>query len=124
MARSLADPAIDDRVGVLLNAALIEVNFRQLGCGLKRGIIVRSRFPRHALCLGNVTATQNTLLRILRHVRDLAFVFSGRTHIDQWFAGLALRKRFFGKGPNLLVEAFLRPRIINLRMLWAISGHW
>ena len=57
-------------------------------------------------------------------MRDFAFVFSGRTHIDQWFAGLALRERFIGKGPNLLVEAFLRHRVIRLRIFWNISGHW
>src|SRR5207247_3189593 len=81
-------------------------------------------FPRHALCLRNVTATQNTFLRILRHMRDLALVFSGRTHIDQRLVGLALRERFIGKGPNLFVEAFFRRWIIRLRIFWNISGHW
>src|SRR6266487_5929533 len=65
VARSVAYPAIDHRVGVRLDATLIEVNFRQLGCGLESGVIVRSRFPRHALCFGNVTTAQHTLLRIL-----------------------------------------------------------
>ena len=59
-----------------------------------------------------MAAAQHAFLRILGHVRDLALVFARRTHIDQRFAALALGQRFVEERANLLVEAFLRHRII------------
>src|SRR5262249_53347960 len=70
-----------------------------------------------------MATAQHALLRILRHVRDLAPVFTGRTHIDQWFAALALQQSFIEKRANLLVEPFLRHRIICLRIFGNFACH-
>src|SRR5260370_18243968 len=66
--RPLADSAINHRVRARFHATLIEINFRELICGLEGGVIIGCGFPRHAFCAGNVTATQPTFLRVLRHV--------------------------------------------------------
>src|SRR4030095_15335507 len=124
VAGAFADPAINDRVCAGFYTALIEINFGQLICGFKRGVIICGRFPRHALCARNMTAPQHAFLRILGHVRDLAFVFARRTHIDEWFGTFALGKRLVEERANLLVEAFLRHRIICPWIFWNFSCHW
>src|SRR5439155_22973990 len=45
VARAFAYPAINDCFGVRLKAALIEVNFPQLGCRLKLGNVCVARLP-------------------------------------------------------------------------------
>src|SRR5438094_9738029 len=124
MTRPLADPAINHRVRVRFYATLIEINFGQLFCGLEGGVILGCGFPWHAFWPGNVTATQHTFLRVLRHVRDFAFVFAGRTYIDQRLAALALSECFIEKCADLLIEPLLRHRIVCLRIFRDLARHW
>src|SRR5438874_2951922 len=70
-----------------------------------------------------MAATQHAFLRVFRHVRDLAFVFAGRTHVDQRLTALALRQRFVEKCANLLVESFLRHWIICLFIFRDFARH-
>src|SRR5438045_7465269 len=70
-----------------------------------------------------MAATQHAFLRVFRHVRDLAFVFAGRTHVDQRLTTLALRQRFVEKSANLLVESFLRNWIICLFVFRDFARH-
>src|SRR5258708_29059522 len=71
-----------------------------------------------------MTAAQHTLLRIFRHVCDLAPVFARRSHIDERLLALALPERFFEKRANLFVEALLRHRIICARIGRSFPRHW
>ena len=68
-------------------------------------------------------AAQHAFLRILRHVRDLTLVFAWGTHINERLVTLALCQRFIKKRANLLVEAFLRHRIICLCILRHFTCH-
>src|SRR5438876_10338790 len=70
-----------------------------------------------------MAAPQHAFLRILRHVRDLALVFTWRAHVDQRFAAFALRQRFIEESTNLFVESFLRHRIICLWILGNFARH-
>src|SRR5690242_14953918 len=74
---ALADPAIHHGVGIWINAATLNVNFLELRRRFEGAIVLDRRFPRHTLGSWDMTSTQYTLLRILRHVRDLALVFAG-----------------------------------------------
>ena len=77
MARAFADAAVDDRFFLWADAAIFEIDFRQLGRGFEGAVVVCGRFPRDALRARDVAAAQNAFLRILGHVRDLAFEFAG-----------------------------------------------
>src|SRR3954447_5487513 len=67
---------------------------------------------------------QHALLRILRHVSDVAFEFAGRTDIDERLARFTLGERFVGKGADFLVEALIRHRVMSRGELWDFPGHW
>src|SRR5207249_6789340 len=60
---------------------------------------------------------------LLRHVRDIALVFTWRAHVDQRFAAFALRQRVIEESTNLFVESFLRHRIICLCILGNFARH-
>ena len=50
--------------------------------GFESAVVISRRFPRDALCPGNMATADRALLRILTHMRYLAFEFAGRTHIN------------------------------------------
>ena len=79
---ALADSAVNDRLAVRFVAETILVNLFELLTGFESAVVISRRFPRDALCPGNMATADHSLLRILRHMRYLAFEFAGRTHIN------------------------------------------
>src|SRR6516162_4067359 len=79
---ALADSAVNDRVVVRLVAKIILINPFEFLTAFESAVVISRRFPRNALCPGNMAAADHALLRILSHMRYLAFEFAGRTHIN------------------------------------------
>src|SRR3954470_14763678 len=73
---TLSDAAVNNRIHVRVHAGLLEIDFGQISCGLKGRVLVRGCLPRNALSPGDVSAAQDTFLRILGHVSHVAFELS------------------------------------------------
>src|SRR3954451_391149 len=83
VAGPLPDPAVRDHVVLRREAELVTVDPAQLVGSLERAVLVRRRLPRLAQRTRDVPAAQRPLLRVLRHVRQLARVLLRAAHVDQ-----------------------------------------
>jgi DNA-binding transcriptional LysR family regulator len=62
---ALADSAVNDRVAVRLVAKIILINLFEFLTGLESAVVISRRFPRDALCPGDMATADHALLRIL-----------------------------------------------------------
>jgi hypothetical protein len=83
VARALADPAVRDDVVRGREALLVEVDGLELAPGLERPALVRRALPRDADRGRDVTGADRALLRVVRHVGQLARVLARRTNVDE-----------------------------------------
>ena len=65
MTGALADSAVNDRVAVRLVAKIILINLFEFLTGLESAVVISRRFPRDALCPGDMATADHALLRIL-----------------------------------------------------------
>src|SRR5215469_8574646 len=83
VARSLADPAVDDHVVVWAQLGLAGVDSLELGTRSERGVLGGCAGPRNASSAGNVAAADGAFLWIVRHVEQFAGVLARRANVDE-----------------------------------------
>src|SRR5215207_9698013 len=77
VARTLTDTAVGNDVIPGLQSAVFSVDLTQFRRRLERAVLIYRRFPRNALCAGDMAATEYAFLWVLRHVRHFTFELSG-----------------------------------------------
>src|ERR671917_148399 len=120
--RTLPDAAVGNDVVALVEICLALVDLAQLIGALEGPVLTHGPRPRHVRRPRDVPAPQGPLLRVVRHVQELARVLAGAPHVHEGFVGLYVLLHVLLERPYLGVVAG-RDRIIGARERRNLLGH-
>src|SRR5918993_2442413 len=121
--RALSYPAISYYVVPLAEAHLSLVDLLQLIGALEGPILPHGPRPRHVSGPWDVPSPESALLWVVRHVKELAPVFTGTPHVDHLAPGLQVPLHVHPERPYLGVVP-LRNGVVSPGKRWHILGHF